>query len=296
MTKGRILETAPHRRGCVVTLEIDDHKFQADFSYESGEYLDRNCQEVAGILAANFALSYLPLDDIEFTCSDGEEFQLLSTLAYQNRMSYAYFVRDNRRVSDHLFGTEPCYSWKRITLDEVEVAKNPDSVLCFYSGGKDSTVSLKALEAAGYSVLPFFVFLSKDAYRHTAEDALYLFQAGKRQFRVANTNIDELKVFFSEVTGLPLLEGTIRLYWVANALPLAAAINAKFMSLSNELTLTDVVQYAGRRVFNNLFDQTFPASVLVNRLLERKGLPTLFSPVQGLTVYAIEKILSARFP
>jgi len=296
MTNGKIAGVTPHSRGCAVVLDVEGHKFQADFSYEPTGSLDSSCQALAGILAANFALSYLPLDDMEFACYDDEEFCLMSTLAYQNRISYAYLVRDNKRVSDHLLSTEPHYTWKGVKLNKPESAQNPDRVLCFYSGGKDSTVSLKVLEAAGYSVLPFFVFLSKDAYRHTADDALRLFLIGKRNFAVANTNIDELKPFFSKVTGFPLLEGTLRLYWVANALPLATAMNAKLMSLSNELTLTNVVKYAGRRVFNNLFDQTFPATVLVNRLLERKGLPTIFSPVQGLTVYAIEKILSTRFP
>jgi len=296
MTKGRIVEVTPRSKGCAVVLDIKGNKFEADFSYEPTEPLDSSCQALAGILAANFALSYLPLDDMEFACSDEEEFRLMSTLAYQNRMSYAYLVRDNRRVSDHLINTEPHYTWKRVKLDKVEAIQNPDRVLCFYSGGKDSTVSLKVLEAAGYSVLPFFVFLSKDVYCHTADDALRLFLEGKRDFAMANTNIDELKPFFSKVTGLPSLEGTLRLYWVANALPLATAMNASLISLSNELTLTNVVEYAGRRVFNNLFDQTFPAAVLVNQLLKRKGLPTIFSLVQGLTVYAIEKLLSARFP
>lgn len=296
MSRGRIGEVITDSKGCSVTLNIDGHAFQADFGYKSGERLDKNCYEVAGILAANFALSYLPLDEIEFACWDDEEFRLMSTLAYQNRMSYAYFVRHNKKVKDHLLSTEPHYSWKRAKVDKVEAVQNPDSVLCFYSGGKDSTVSLKALEAAGYPLLPLFVFLSKDAYRHTADDALRLFQAAKRHFAIANTNIDELKPFFSEVTGLPLLEGTLRLYWVANALPLATGINAKFISLSNELTLTDVVKYAGRKIFNNLFDQTFPATILVNRLLKKKGLPTIFSPVQGLTIYSIQKILSTRFP
>ncbi|MFQ5826530.1 MAG: hypothetical protein ACE5IA_04140, partial [Dehalococcoidia bacterium] len=296
MLQGRTGEVKPHSKGCALTLSIGGHEFQADFSYEAGERLDRNCQELAGVLAANFALSYLPLDDIEFACWDEEEFRLMSTLAYQSRMSYAYFVRDNRQVNDHLLNVEPRYSWRRALVDRVEAAQNPDSVLCFYSGGKDSTVSLKSLEAAGYSVLPFFVFLKREAYRHTADDALRLFQEGKRDFAVANTNIDELKPFFSKVTGMPLLEGTVRLYWVANALPLATGINARFMSLSNELTLTDAVRYAGRTVFNNLFDQTFPATILVNRLLQRKGLPTIFSPVQGLTIYGIQRILTTRFP
>jgi len=295
--KGRIAEVVPHCKGCMVTLDIGGHAFQADFSYQSGEHLDRNCQEVvAGILAANFALSYLPLDDVEFACSDEEEFQLMSTLAYQNRMSYAYFVRDNGRITDHLLGTEPCYSWKKTEIDKVEAVRNPNCILCFYSGGKDSTVSLASLEVTGYSTLPFFVFLRKDAYRHTAEDALRFLQAAGRDFAMANTNIDELKTFLTQVTGLPLLEGTLRLYWVASALPLAVGINANFMSLSNELTLTNVVQYAGKKIFNNLFDQTFPATLLVNRLLVKKGLPTLFSPVQGLTIYGIQKIMSTRFP
>jgi len=296
MSRARIADARPHNQGCEITLEVEGNKFQADFSYESGKYLDRNCQEVAGILAANFALSYLPLDDIEFVCSDDEEFQLISTLAYQNRMSYAYFVRDNEEVKDGLLNTEPRYTWKKSEADKVEVAKDPNSVLCFYSGGKDSTVSLKSLEATGYSALPFFVFLRKDAYRHTAEDALHLFQTAKYNFAVASTNIDELKTFLTDVAGLPPLEGTTRLYWVANALPLAAGINAKYMALSNELTLTNVVQHAGRTIFNNLFDQTFPATILVNRLLDKKGLPIIFSPVQGLTVYAIQKILSTHFP
>lgn len=295
MSKARTRDITPHSKGCTIALGIEDCVFQADFSYESSERLDRNCQEVASILAANFALSYLPLDEIEFVCSDEEEFQLMSTLAYQNRMSYAYFVRDNEEISNHLFNTEPRYTWKKSKVSKVEVAKDPDSVLCFYSGGKDSTVSLKSLEATGYSALPFFVFLRKDAYRHTAEDALRLFKTAKYNFAVASTNIDELKTFFTEVTHLPPLEGTVRLYWVANALPLAAGISAKFMSLSNELTLTDVVQHASRKIFNNLFDQTFPATILVNRLLEKKGLPTLFSPVQGLTIYGVQKILSTHF-
>lgn len=295
MGKGKTKDVRPHDKGCTITLEVERQTFQTDFNYESSKWLDRNCQEVAGIFSANFALSYLPLDEIEFLCSDQEEFQLISTLAYQNRMSYAYLVRDNEKVKDHLLSTEPYYSWKKVGKNKVKVAQNPDSVLCFYSGGKDSTVSLKSLELTGYSVLPFFVFLRKDIYRHTAEDALRLFRENGREFAVAETNIDELKTFFTEVSGLPPLEGTIRLYWVANALPLATKINAKFISLSNELTLTDVVQYAGRRIFNNLFDQTFPATALVNRLLGKKGLPTIFSPVQGLTVYAIQKILSTRF-
>ncbi len=296
MTRGRIADVSSHSKGCMVTLDIGGNAFQADFSYESGEYLDRNCQEVAGILAANFALSYLPLDDLEFACSDEDEFQLMSTLAYQNRMSYAYLVRDNSTVTDHLLGTKPHYIWKKVVMGKIEAVRNPDRVLCFYSGGKDSTVSLRCLEATDYSTLPFFVFPTKEAYRHTAEDALRLFQTAGRDFAMASTNIGELKAFLTQITGLPLLEGTLRLYWVANALPLATGINAKFMSLSNELTLTNVVQYAGRRIFNNLFDQTFPATVLVNRLLASKGLPSLFSPVQGLTIYGIQKILSTHFP
>lgn len=292
----RLKQVEPHSRGCTLTLDILGREFEADFSYTSGVRLDRSCQKLASILAGNFALSYLPLDEIEFSCSDEEEFRLMSTLAYQNRMSYAYFVRHNERVKDHLLSTEPRYSWKKAGVDKIEAAKSPDSILCFYSGGKDSTVSLKVLEAAGYSVLPFVTFLRKDAYRHTSDDAPRSLRAAGREFAVANTNIDEFKMFFSEVTGLPLLEGTIRLYWVANAMPLATAINAKFLSLSGELTLTHVVQYAGRRIFNNLFDQTFPACVLVNRILERRGLPAIFSAVQGLTVYGVQKILSTRFP
>jgi len=296
MDKGRIADVRPHDKGCEITLEVEGNKFQADFSYKSNKQLDRSCQEVAGTLAADFALSYLPLDNIEFVCSDDEEFQLMSTLAYQSRMSYAYFVKDNEEVSNHLLNTEPRYTWKKSKVSKVEVAKDPNSVLCFYSGGKDSTVSLKSLEAVGCSALPFFVFLQEDDYRHTAEDALYLFRTAGHDFAVATTNIDELKTFFTKVTGLPLLEGTIRLYWVANALPLAAGINAKFVSLSNELTLTNVVQHVGRTIFNNLFDQTFPATILVNRLLEKKGLPTIFSPVQGLTIYGIQKIMGTQFP
>ena len=296
MTRGRIAELKTHSKGCGVTFDIQHRKFQTDFSYESDKRLDRNCQKVASTLAANFALSYLPLDDTEFVCSDEEEFRLLSTLAYQSRMSYAYFTRQNKKVSNHLIDTQPRYSWRKVETNKVEAIQNPDSVLCFYSGGKDSTVSLKFWEAMGYSLLPLFIFLQKDKYRHTAEDALHLFQEAKRNFAGANTNIDELKYFFSEVTDLPVLEGTLRLYWVANALPLATGINAKFMSLSNELTLTDVVQYRNRKIFNNLFDQTFPATILVNRILKRKGLPILFSPVQGLTIYSIQNIISTRFP
>jgi hypothetical protein len=296
MSGARIADVRPHDQGCEITLEVEGHQFKADFSYASGKYLDRTCQEVAGILAANFALSYLPLDEIAFVCSDDEEFQLMSTIAYQSRMSYGYFVRDNKEVSNQILNTEPRYTWKKSETDKVKVAKDPNSVLCFYSGGKDSTVSLKSLEATGYSALPFFIFLRKETYRHTAEDAHRLFQTAGNDFAVANTNIDELKTFLTDVTSLPLLEGTIRLYWVANALPLATGIKAKFMSLSNELTLTDVVQHAGRKIFNNLFDQTFPATVLVNRLLEKNGLPTLFSPVQGLTTHGIQKILSTYFP
>jgi hypothetical protein len=138
--------------------------------------------------------------------------------------------------------------------------------------------------------------LKKDEYRHTSDDAPQSLNAAGREYAEANTNIDEIKPFFSEVTGYPFLEGTIRLYWVANALPLATEIKARYISLSGELTLTHVVHYAGRRIFNNLFDQVFPASVLINRLLEKKGLPPVLSVIQGLTVYGVQKILKVHFP
>ena len=296
MTKGRIKNITPHSNGCAVSLNIGEKTFEGDFSYKSGQHLDRSCQEVAGLLAANFALSYLPLDEIEFVCSDNEEFQLMSTLAFQNRMSYAYFIRDNKQVSEHLFSTEPCYGWEKAEVDRVDAVQDPDSALCFYSGGKDSTLSLKILDSAGYKVLPLITSLKKDEYRHTSDDAPQSLNAARRDFAEAYTNIDEIKPFFSETTGYPLLEGTIRLYWVASALPLATRIEARYISLSGELTLTHVVHYAGRRIFNNLFDQVFPASVLVNRLLERKGFPPMLSAIQGLTVYGVQKTLKTHFP
>ncbi len=292
----RLKQVEPHSRGCTLTLDILGREFEADFSYTSSLRLDRSCQKLASILAGNFALSYLPLDEIEFSCSDEEEFRLMSTLAYQSRMSYAYFVRQNKRVSEHLLNSKPCYRWKKAEVDRVDAVQDTDSVLCFYSGGKDSTLSLKILDTAGYRALPFVTSLKKDEYRHTSDDAPQSLNASRRDFAKANTNIDEIKPFFSEVTGYPLLEGTIRLYWVASALPLATGIKARYISLSGELTLTHVVHYAGRRIFNNLFDQVFPAGVLVNRLLERKGLPPVLSVIQGLSVYGVQKILKTHFP
>lgn len=296
MIGARIKDIEPSQSGCTVTLDIGGSAFDADFSYKAGEPLDRGSQELAGILAANFALSYLPLDDIEFICSDDEEFRLMSTLAYQSRMSYAYFARANKQVSEHLLNTEPSYTWKKVAMDRVHVVQDPDSVLCFYSGGKDSTLSLKVFENAGYRVLPLVTSLTKDEYRYTSDDAPKSLNAAGRDFAEAYTNIDEIKPLFSEITGYPLLEGTIRLYWVANALPLATRLNARYISLSAELTLTHVVEYADRRIFNNLFDQVFPAGVLINRLLEKKGFPCVLSIIQGLTVYGIQKILKTHFP
>ena len=296
MTIGKLKEIKPHSKGCTVTLDIGDQRFDADFTYGSDKRLNKDWQELAGILAGNFALSYLPLDELEFVCSDEEEFQLMSTLAYQSRMSYAYFARGIKKVSEHLFNTEPSYTWKKAPVDRIDAVQDPDSVLCFYSGGKDSTLSLGVLDIAGYKVLPFVTFLKKEEYRHTSDDAPQSLSSVGRDFAEAYTNIDEIKPLFTKVTGYPSLEGTLRLYWVANALPLAAGIKARYISLSGELTLPHVVHHAGRRIFNNLFDQVFPAGVLVNRLLEKKGLPPVLSVIQGLTVYGVQKILKAHFP
>jgi len=296
MTIGKTKEIKPHSKGCTVTLDIGDQKFDADFTYGSDKRLNKDWQELAGILAGNFALSYLPLDELEFVCSDEEEFRLMSTLAYQSRMSYAYFAKNSKQVSEHLFNAEPSYTWKKAPVDRIDAVQDPDSVLCFYSGGKDSTLSLEILDTAGYKVLPFVTFLKKDEYRHTSDDAPQFLSSVGRDFAEAYTNIDEIKHLFTEVTGYPSLEGAIRLYWVANALPLATGIKARYISLSGELTLTHVVHHAGRRIFNNLFDQVFPAGVLVNRLLEKKGIPPVLSVIQGLTVYGVQKILKTHFP